>query len=71
MEKFKLKAYGLQELAQLYFPCNTPQSAATQLRKWMRIKALDQKLRAASYTYGQKILTPLQVKVIVEHIGEP
>ncbi|MDR1879415.1 MAG: DUF4248 domain-containing protein [Tannerellaceae bacterium] len=71
METFKYKAYGLQELAQLYFPGSTPQSASTQLRKWMRIKALDQKLKAASYVYGQKILTPLQVKVIVEHIGEP
>lgn len=36
MEKFKVRAYGLKELAVLYFPNNTSQSASNQLKRWMK-----------------------------------
>jgi hypothetical protein len=71
MGTFTARAYGLQELAQLYFPFNTPQSAAAQLRKWIKVKALADKLTTADYRPGQKILTPRQVSIIVDHVGEP
>lgn len=71
MTNFTIRAYGLQELAQLYFPNNTPQSASNQLKRWMKKTQLLVKLAAAGYESGQKILTPLQVRIITEHVGEP
>lgn len=63
--------YGMQELAQLYFPHNTPASATTQLKRWMNKPALMLKLQAANYLKGQRILTPRQVDIIVDHLGDP
>lgn len=71
MTNFTIRAYGLQELAQLYFPNNTPPSASNQLKRWMKKTQLLAKLAAAGYEPGQKILTPLQVRIIIEHVGEP
>ena len=71
MSDFKIRAYGLQELAMLYFPNSTPQSASNQLRKWMKKEQLLVKLLEAGYVSGQKILTPRQVEVITGHVGEP
>ena len=67
MKEFKIHAYGLQELALHYFPNSTPQSASTQLKKWMNKKKLLDKLISAGYESGQKILTPRQVAAIIEH----
>ena len=71
MSDFKIRAYGLQELAMLYFPNNTPQSASNQLKRWMGKAPLLRELLAAGYESGQKILTPRQVGLIVGHVGEP
>ena len=71
MEHFDVRAYGFQELAVLYFPHSTPDAASVQLRKWVRHPRLLVKLEATGYHAGQKILTPLQVGIIVEHVGEP
>lgn len=71
MHNFIIRSYGLQELAQLYFPGNTPQSASTQLKKWMLNDQLHTKLTEAGYHSGQKLLTPRQVEIIVIHLGEP
>ena len=59
MEKFKVRAYGLKELAVLYFPNNTSQSASNQLKRWMKSAKLMKKLKNADYNNGQKLLTPL------------
>ena len=71
MEGLKIQAYGLQELAMHYFKHCTPQSASNQLKKWMNKEKLLNKLTDADYRAGQKILTPKQVSIIVEHVGEP
>lgn len=71
MDNFVIRSYGLQELAQLYFPGNTPQSASAQLKKWMKNDQLLTKLIEAGYRSGQKLLTPRQVEIIVTHLGEP
>jgi len=68
---FVIRAYGVQELAQLYFPNIAPSSASAQLRKWISHPALYCQLAAAGYLRGQKILTPRQVEIIVRHVGEP
>ena len=54
MDNFVIRAYGLQELAQLYFPGNTPPSASAQLKKWMKNNQLHAKLTEAGYHSGQK-----------------
>lgn len=71
MENFIVRTYGLQELAQLYFPHSQPQSASNQLKKWMLNEQLYARLTGAGYRSGQKILTPRQVGIIVDHLGEP
>lgn len=68
---FKSRAYGLKELAMLYFPNIAPQSASNQLRRWMRRQPLMGRLAAAGYRKGQKILTPKQVALIADHVGDP
>lgn len=71
-ETFRIKAYGLQELGMLYFPKSTPRSASTQLKKWINNngRLLSQMIEAGYYN-GQKILTPKQVRIIVEHLDPP
>lgn len=70
--KFLFKTYGLQELGLLYFPKSSPQSASMQLIKWIkRSDKLKSGLEEAGYIPGQKLLTPKQVYIIVDHIGEP
>lgn len=61
----------MQELALLYFPQCTPRSASVQLKKWISHPQLAEKLKNADYHNRQKILTPRQVRLIVEHLGEP
>jgi hypothetical protein len=62
-----IKTYGIMELAQLYFPTITPKSAANKLSHWISINP---DLRKAIPKYS-KTLTPKQVKLIVEIVGEP
>lgn len=71
MGESDIHACGLQELALLYFPNNTPQSATNQLKKWMKKETLYTQLREAGYESGQKILTPRQVRIIIGFVGEP
>lgn len=71
-ETFKVRAYGYGELAQLYFPNVTNRSATIQFRKWiMTNKKLKKELEDNFYKPGQRLLTPLQVKIIIECLGEP
>ncbi len=59
-------------LAKQYFPDSEPKSASTQLRVWIRQNTLLQKALAATcYMPRQRILTPLQHQLILDHLGEP
>ena len=64
-------AYGFRELAILYFPNSAPQSASSQFKRWLNNPQLSAKLSATGYFVGQRILTPRQVQIILEHLGEP
>ena len=65
-QPFRIRAYGLQELAMLYFPNSAPRSASAQLKRWiMRNPVLLSRLLEAGYYHGQRILTPRQVRVVV------
>ncbi|MDF9830849.1 DUF4248 domain-containing protein [Parabacteroides sp. PF5-6] len=66
------RAWGFQELAVRYCPYVRPHSATNQLRRWiLHSHELQNKLSACHYTPGQKILTPRQVRCLVDHLGEP
>ena len=72
MKDFEIRVYGLQELGQAYFPHCTPHHASSQLKKWiMSAPRLLERLEATGYYHGQKILTPKQVRLIVEHLDPP
>jgi Domain of unknown function (DUF4248) len=71
-ETFKVRAYGYSELAQLYFPCITKKSASAQLRRWIvSSETVLITLENLGYKKGNKLLTPAQVKIIINEFGEP
>lgn len=71
-EKFRIRSYGYGELAQLYFPNIAKKSATWQLRIWIVSSVLlCEKLEAVGYVKGKRLLTPIQVKLIVGEFGEP
>jgi hypothetical protein len=69
---FTIRTYGFGELAQMYFPAVSPKTASTNLNNWIRAAP---ELREALYEAGRrpgfKILSPAQVRLIVEVLGEP
>jgi len=69
---FVLRSYGYGELALLYFTFSTKKSATTQLRRWIRRnEELLRTLNHLGFAERQRILTPRQVEVVVQFVGEP
>lgn len=70
MEKaFVIRTYGFSELAQLYNPNIAKGSASYRLKSWInQSPELSQKLQLKPFT---RILTPIQVRLIVEHFDAP
>ena len=68
MNNFKIQPYTKKELALLYFPTAEPHAAVNRLMSWVnRCKSLlDQ-----GYQKTSKWLSPREVKLITEHLGEP
>jgi hypothetical protein len=66
-EPFTIRTYGKSELALLYFPSLSKESAIKKLRFWL---SLNPRLR---HLISKKIrsYTPKQVQMIVKEIGEP
>ena len=65
-------SYSMKELAGLYFPTSSPRSATTQLRRWINLNNdLTDALAQTGLTKGQRLLTPRQVALILEYLGEP
>lgn len=72
IEPFKIKSYGRTELALLYSPDDTPQSAYRKLCRWInRYPHLNEDLCRAGYNHNTRTYTPNQVRLIVEALGEP
>ena len=60
------------ELALAYAPDLSEASARKRLREWLHFSPeLMERLQAAGYRERQRVLTPKQVKIIMEHLGEP
>jgi len=71
-ELFETKSYGWQELAILYAPGLTPHSASKRLKRWVVInKELYGRLIRSGWIEGSRILSPVQVGIILEYLGEP
>ena len=66
-KKFLIQAYKKSQLAMIYFPDYSKDSAMRNLREWFRVNP---RLR---YLVNPKIrtLTPKMVRQIVEEVGEP
>lgn len=71
MEKFSIKVYSIKELATFYFPHYTSASASCHLKRWMKKEPLFSQLKGAGYEPGQQVLTPKQVRLIVDHVDYP
>ena len=72
MDNFIIRAYTKKELALMYFPDSMPSTAVNHLMAWIhRCTPLWQQLQQMGYYTSSKVLTPRQVKAIVEHLGEP
>ena len=72
MKEFEIRQYGRTELAQLYSPDITPESAWKKLKQWIdHYPGLDERLHTLGYHPRQRIFTPAQVAMIVGAIGEP
>ncbi len=71
--EFKIRAYTKKELALCYFPqSENPHSAVNRLIAWVnRCTPLKAALEARGYRKTAKWFNPLEVKLIVEHLGEP
>ena len=69
---FQIRSYGRTELAELYNPQVAPETAWRKLRAWIKkYPGMIDNLIAAGYKMGQRTFTPMQVKIIVDGIGEP
>jgi hypothetical protein len=69
---FKIRAYGVTELALCYNPDCSPNAAFRRLRSWIaHSRSLSLELEALGRRKGDKLFTPAQVAAIVRHLGEP
>lgn len=70
--RIQIRAYSKCELAHIYFPDSEQQVAVNRLMMWVKqAPDLMEQLKAAGYQSRCKILTPRQVRLIVEAFGEP
>ncbi|MCD7937225.1 MAG: DUF4248 domain-containing protein [Tannerellaceae bacterium] len=68
----EVTSYSWQELGLLYSPRLSPLSAAKRIRRWVyNHPPLVEELRRKGWKKGAHLLTPLQVKAIMQHLGEP
>ena len=65
-------AMGKGELARLYLPNISERSATNCLTKWINNHpVLRSELEKTGLKRKQKMLTPLQVSLIIQYLGEP
>lgn len=72
MNDFKIQPYTKKELALFYFPTAYPHVAVNRLMSWVnRCKPLHKALLDQGYQKTSKWLSPREVKLITDHLGEP
>ena len=71
-EHFQIRTYGKGELALLYTPHVTQAAACKKLMHWISLQPqLGEALKRYGLTASSRTFTPIQVRLIVEAIGEP
>ena len=71
-ESFQIRSYGKSELAQLYLPNITPCAARRTFNSWIDLSpGLMDRLKAYGFTPSSHYYTPMQVRLIVDALGEP
>ena len=72
MTEFKIRAYGRMELAQLKSPTLTHMAPSRKMKPWISLcPGLLQRLYDLGYESKRRSFTPLEVRVIVDALGEP
>lgn len=60
------------ELAMFYFPDLQPKSASQRLSSWIeRDEELQQDLKSTGFIKGQRLYSPRQTAILLEHLGDP
>ena len=69
---FQSRTYGKAELALLYQPCSSPESAIKTLNRWNnRCPLLLEELRGMHYNVRRHTFLKSEVEAIVRNLGEP
>ena len=69
---FQIRSYGKAELALLYQPFSTPETALKTLYRWIKgCPPLLQELESMHYQPRRHTFLIPEVKAIVKHLGEP
>lgn len=72
MQTFTIRSYGRTELALLYSPHISPDTAWRKLRRWIaRYPGLTEQLCSLGYDGSTRSFTSHQVRAIVDALGEP
>ena len=72
IENFTIRAYTKKELALMYFPDSTPDTAVKHLMSTIRGNdMLWDELQAMGYQNNRKTFTPREVTAICEWLGAP
>ena len=72
MNEFEVRSYGGEELAVLCGSDLMSVSAGKRLSQWVGVNPeLKTELQGNGWRKGKKMLTPLQVRTIVQYLGEP
>ncbi len=72
-KEFAIRSYTKAELARKYFPEARSTSVATHhLMRWInRCPELMEQLHGLHYVTTQRLFSPLEVKLIIQYLGEP
>ena len=69
---FQLRPYGKAELALLYHPYSTPDTAMKTLYRWIKgCSPLMGELSSMNYNPKRRTFLKHEVEAIVKHLGEP
>lgn len=72
METFHYRMYGKTELALLYCPHLSSSAARRKLMQWIALQPqLVEELHRMGMADNSRCFTPIQVRLIIEAIGEP
>ena len=72
MDNFTIRAYSKKELALLFFPDSTPETAVKHLMAIIRRNdMLWDELQTTGYFSRSRTFTPRQVQAIIDWLGAP